>query len=171
MSFTRGGLTKPISFGVEPIRNGTDAQMRTNGQSAPGQAISSVISVSPHGRFQAGTDGTGTISIAVSDSSSPNARIYRASPSTGLTYRALDTRMVNGRAEADISEGGYFVVTTPIATAFAVVAAVIVVLVIVSIAVIGVIVYFVVRRDKWNSAKDKMSTGVKSVTRSFAKKV
>ena len=42
---------------------------------------------------------------------------------------------------------------------------------IVSIAVVGVIIYFAVRRDKWTSAKTKVSTGMKSFTRSFAKKV
>ena len=80
-------------------------------------------------------------------------------------------KIINGRAVATISEGGVFVVTTPIATAFAIVGAVIVVLVIVSIAVIGVIIYFAVRRDKWTSAKTKVSTGMKSFSRSFAKKV
>ena len=170
MQFQRGDLLRPINFRIEPISNTTEAERRA--ASPPGQTVSSFYSIYPYESFDSnGQGGRGQVSFEISDSSSPNTRIYAATPSNNFVYQPLDTEIREGRAVATVEEGGVFVVTTPIATAFAIVGAVLVILVIISIAVIGVVIYFAVRRDKWTSAKAKVSTGMKSFTRSFAKKV
>ena len=173
--FERSDLTQPKNFQLEVFRNDSEAQSQVRqmsgiGQSVPGTLASSYVSVGPHEAFHSGDGGSATISLELRDSPG-NVVIYSACPSNNYRYRALDTSVVNGRAVASISEGGFFVASSPLTTILAVVGSIVVVLAIISIVVIGVIIYFAVRRDKWRSTKSKVSSGMKSISRSFAKKV
>ena len=96
----------------------------------------------------------------------------RANAATNWQFVALDTRVEDDMAYADTSTGGVFVVNGEVNAGLVagIVVAVLIVLVI-GLAAGAVVIFFLVRRDKWQKTKDNMRKAKTKVTRSFAKQV
>ena len=135
----------------------------------PGNVQSSFILVQNEGSnmLTPETENEVTISLELDGSASSNTKIYVSNQNTQGTFRELDTRVESGMAIASTNEDGVYVAASPAIAAYVIVGTVLFVLIIIAIAVIGVIVYFRVRRDKW----ERVSKSLSGVTRSFQKKI
>ena len=153
---------------------GTTDSSRTKRQSisystdAPGNVESSYVLVRLEGSDML-TPGTGNeVDIALDiGSASSSTKIYVSNVNTQGTFRELDTKIENGMAIASTNEEGVYVAASPAIAAYITVGTIVFVLLVVVIAVICVIVYFRVRRDKW----EKVTNSLSGVSRSFQKKI
>ena len=138
----------------------------------PSVVVSSYISVSPLTTFT-GADGMATIRIKFdSQLVESGISMFRANPSSAYVFERLDTEVVDGSAVAQTNQGGIFVVGSGVNYDLVVGLSVAgVVLLIVILIVVSTVIYFVVRRDKWRSAKDGVKKTQMKVKRSFAKQV
>ena len=136
----------------------------------PGSAVSNYYLVDPTQDFHTDS-GMAQIKIPLEDSTATNYKVYRANSASAWQYQELETTNVDGLATASSSSGGLFVVASPVVTAWIIGSVVLVIFFLVLFVVGGVIVYFVVRREKWHATKNKVSSGMKNISRSFAKKV
>ena len=141
------------------------------------ETVSEVVFVAPVGRFpniDMANDETATIAMPfdASSVSSENIRIRRANAASNWEFVELDTRVEDDMARAETSSGGVFLVSSELNAgliAGVVVAAFI--LLVIGIAIGGLVIYFVVRREKWRKAKQNVHKLKTKVTRSFAKQV
>lgn len=139
-----------------------------------GQKLSSYINVNPT-RFPGLDTANGqraSISMKFDSSISSGVKIMRANAESRWEYVELDTTVEDDTATAETSSGGVFVVTGAVATGL--IAGVVIaafVLLMVGIAIGGLVVYFIVRRDKWQKTKDNTRKMKQKITRSFAKQV
>lgn len=136
----------------------------------PANVASPYVRVEPTEQFT----GMGEISISLDDSLMipTGVTIRRANPNSNWIFTELDTTIVEGKAVAQTSQGGIFVAGSGVNYSLVVglcVAAV--VLVLVGLMVVATVVYFVVRPEKWKSAKTNVAKTQMKVKRSFAKQV
>ena len=176
--FQRGDLTQPNMFNMEEYADSNEASdfvmamSGTRTTNEPGNQVSSVLSVQPFTQF-AGAQREATIMIEVEDSSARDGtKIYRASPTNGWSFVALDTQIVDGKAVARTNQGGIFVAAAEVSTGVivgVVIAAVIIILIV--IVVIGLSIYFASRPEKLKSTKERLVKTQNRLKRSFAKQV
>ena len=152
------------------------AEEMTGVKEPSGETVSSFILVTPSGQFPGIDTENGqpaTIAIPVDTSiSSDNIRIMRANAASNWDFVHLDTRVEDDMAYADTSSGGVFVANAELNAGL--IAGIVIaafVLLVVGIAVGGVVIYFLVRRDKWQKTKENVRKMKQKVTRSFAKQV
>lgn len=108
-----------------------------------------------------------TLSLKLDSGAGSSTKVYVSNENTQGTFRELDTRVENGMAIVSTDEEGVYVASSPAVAAYITVGTVLFVLIIVAIAVVGLVVYFRVRREKWERVKNSVS----GVSRSFQKKV
>lgn len=141
--------------------------------SSDGERVSSYILVSPPTQFDSKNGGRATVAIPIDTNvASDNVRIMRANAASRWEYVELDTRVEDDTAYTDTTSGGVFVANSSVNSGL--IAGVVVaafVLLVIGIAVGGLVVYFIVRRDKWQKAKENTKKFKQKVTRSFAKQV
>lgn len=145
---------------------GTDVQINL-----PANEVSGYKRVDPVSVFE-GAQEMGSISIQLDTADLSNVVILRSSAASAWEFTPLDTVVVDGKAVAFTDQGGYFVASTPIQYGLVVgIPVAIIVLLLVVVIIIGIIVYFRVRPEKWEVAKDNMHKTQVKVKRSFAKQV
>ena len=136
----------------------------------PGDVKSSYILITSDGDSETLTPDTQnsvTISMMLDDDARSDTKMYIANKNTGGSFRELDTNVENGMATASTNEGGVFVAASPVITAYITVATVLFVLAVISIAIIAVVIYFRVRREKWHRVKNTFT----GCSRSFQRKI
>lgn len=135
----------------------------------PANVASAYVRVEPTVQFT----GMGEISVSLDDALiTSGIALYRANPNSNWIFTELDTAIVEGKAVAQTNQGGIFVAGSGVNYSLVVglsVAAV--VLVVVALMVVATVVYFVVRPEKWQSAKTNVAKTQMKVKRSFAKQV
>ena len=139
--------------------------------SGPGDEVSQYYLVDPIDEFHQDATDDAEIQIELDSSSATDVKIYRANAGSDWRFRELDTRTSDGMAMASTREGGMFVAAAPAVTLYISIATVVFVLIIVTIAIVGVVIYFRVRREKWRAVKSGVSKGMKNFHRSFTDKV
>ena len=160
---------------MEQISDAASAEEMLGISEPSGETVSSYVFVHPPTRFPNANQngGAATISIPIDTSvSSDNIRIYRANVASDWEFVELDTRVEDDMAYADTSQGGIFVANAELNAGL--VAGVVVaafVLLVIGLAVGGLVIYFLVRRDKWQKTKQNAYKIKMKVTRSFAKQV
>ena len=169
LQLARGTVMTPGVITVTTFTNESEAQAMTNNQKAPGKLVSNYVQISG---FNPTEGQTGTIRLNVSDGNiDSDTKIYFAKSSEGYTFRELDTKMENGQAVAQVDGDGVAAATNAQVALFVTVGTAVFIVLILVIAIAGVAVFFRVRRDKWNKTKEKVSSGMTNIKRSFAKKV
>lgn len=141
----------------------------TNG---PPNQNSPYILVNPPTQFE-GAMGTADISVKL-DSSQLGEQIalFRANPGSAWVFTQLDTQVVDGRAVAQTDQGGIFVAGSGVN--FTLIVGLVVgglVLLLVVTIVVGTIVYFIARPEKWKATKNSIKKSQMKLKRSFAKQV
>lgn len=138
----------------------------------PDNLNSPFVNVMPHGHFE-GVQGMANITIKLDNSASiSGVTLYRASPQSNYAFTALETTVVDGNAMAQTDQGGIFVAGSGInfgAVVGGVVAGV--VLLLLAIVLVGTIIYFVARPEKWQKAKNNAKKAQMKMKRSFARQV
>ena len=152
------------------LRDMVDAQPPSDGEE-----VSSFVFITPDAQFpDLNTENaeTATIVIPVEPGANSDITILRANSASRWEYVELDTRVENDMAQAETSSGGVFYARGRLNSGLiaGVVVAAFIVLVI-AIAISGVVIYFLIRRDKWQKAKLNTQKFKQKVTRSFAKQV
>ena len=179
LEFSRGTLNSPNVISMMEYRNATAALEEVMDRAAPDELLnappnlnSPYVSVFPHDRF-ADSTGMGEISIMLDPSvSHSGVAMFRANPNTDYVFTQLPTQIIDGRAVAQTNEGGIFVAGSGVNYSLVVGVVVAgVVLLLVAIVVVGTIVYFVARPEKWQSAKNNLRKTQMKVKRSLARKV
>ena len=147
------------------------AQDRGGTIDPPSEIHSSFLLLDPFNQFTAEGE-EAEVSIALSGDPPSGSRIYRASPQSDFSFVGLDTEVVDGRAIASTNQGGIFVVASqPNVALIAGLSVFGAVMFLILLSVGGLIVYFVIRRDKWQKTKQNVYKAKMKVTRSFAKQV
>ena len=173
-----GDLEGAIVFNIEEYSNSSTAleQARTRTTieqfSPPPEERSSYLLVDPLDQFT--TPGQMVeVNIALNDDNPPgNTNIYRANPGSRWTFQRLTTKINGDRAIASTDQGGIFVAASPQDTALIAGLTVMgVFLLFIIILPLSVVIFFLIRRDKWQSLKESTRKTKVKVTRSFAKQV
>ena len=172
LEFPQAALSTAGQYSIEEFtdKDQLEAMTGVRAVSNGGETVSSYILVSPATQFDSQNGGMAKIAIPVD--TNVDVTIMRANAASRWEYVDLDTRVEENMAEADTSSGGVFVVNSQINSGL--IAGVVVaafVLLVIGIAFGGLVVYFVVRRDKWQKAKDNTRKFKQKVTRSFARQV
>ena len=168
MTFKRGDLTSARVFQMHMFTNESEAQRMTDNNKSPGRTVSDYYFIDD---FETSMGTSAEVEISIDDSTATNVKIYRANANSNNVFQELSTKTVNGRAVASTDEGGVFVASTPVVAVYIIVATIVFLLIVIIIAVAAVVIYFRVRPEKWKATKSKVSGGVTSIKRSFAKKV
>lgn len=168
MTFKRGDLTSAKVFQMHKFTNESEAQRMTNNNKSPGRTVSDYYLIDD---FETSEGTSAEVEIAIDDSTATNVKIYRANANSNNVFQELSTKTVDGKAVASTDEGGVFVAGTPVVAVYIIVATIVFLLLIIVIAVVAVAIYFRVRPEKWKATKSKVSGGMTSIKRSFAKKV
>lgn len=172
-------MTEPNVITMSEFRDADDAvaSVEDNAQdnellNVPPIPTSSYISVEPHGAFL-GAEGKAKISINFDPGLVQTGNVmYIASPSNGYVFSAMDTSIEDGQAVAQTDQGGIFVVGSGVNYDLVIGLSVAgVVLLIVILMVVGTVIYFVARPEKWKSTKKNVKKTQMKVKRSFAKQV
>jgi hypothetical protein len=175
LEFPQAALSTAGQYSIEEFtdKDQLEAMTDVRAVSDAGETVSSYILVSPPTQFDSQNGGMATIAIPIDTNvASGDVTIVRANAASRWEYVELDTRVEDDMATADTSSGGVFVVNSQINSGL--IAGVVVaafVLLVIGIAFGGLVVYFVVRRDKWQKAKDNTRKFKQKVTRSFARQV
>ena len=131
----------------------------------PDDPVSEYVTVERMGGKQ-----EGMFSVTLSVSEENDVHIIRYSGANGWNARELDTEVSNGMATAQTDEDGVFVASgSP--TNYVLIGALVGSLVVVALIIGAVIIFFVIRRDKWQKVKATFKNTKTNVTRSFASKV
>lgn len=142
----------------------------------PANIRSKYINVNPPATFP-GTLNPATIEINLDSTVSPETAsgisIYRASQESDWIFVELETEAMSaGRVAASTSQGGVFVagsgVDYGLVTGLVITG---VVLLVIAVLMAGLIIYFVVRPEKWASAKSGLSKTKMNLKRSFANQI
>jgi hypothetical protein len=168
VTIQRGTLNSPQVVGIEKYSS-EEQVVNMTGNKVPGMQVSDYISVEGLNLGQR----SATIQMSVSPMAAldSNTQIYRANANTQWAFLRLDSRAVNGMVVADTSEDGVFVVAQQQVAIGVSVATAALIIGVLALAIVGLVIYFRVRPEKWTTAKDKVSGGLNNVKRSFAKKV
>ena len=177
--FRRGDLTQPNFFTMKEYRNQSAAVADVEDLAAQGELVntppnlnSPYVRIDPPTRFN-GAMSKAEISIQLTEGeSSMGVTIRRANPGSAWVFTDLDTQIVDGRAVAQTDEGGVFVAGSGFNFGLViglVVAGVVILLV--AVIVIGTVVYFVARPEKWRSTKSNVKKTQMKMKRSFARQV
>ena len=138
----------------------------------PSNVLSSYIGIFPPRIFD-GSQSPAEVAIELDGSiGSTGVSIYRANMENVWIFTELDSRVENGRVMASTNQGGVFVAGSPVDYGLViglVIAAL--VLLVLAMLTVGVVIYFVVHRDKWDSTKKSISKAKMNLKRSFAKQV
>ena len=176
LEFRQGALLSATNFRMDQFDDsGTVEEMVGVGSPSGGQTISSFVYVTPDTQFpdlDTGNGGTATIAMPIEPGATSGITIMRANAASRWEYVELDTRVENDMAYADTTSGGVFVANGKLNSGL--IAGVVVaafVLLVIGIAVGGLVIYFLIRRDKWQKAKQNTQKFKQKVTRSFAKQV
>ena len=175
--FDQGDLTVALMFRLERYSTSEEAieAVRQNNPdadfSAPANTASAFTLLEPLEVFE-GSEGMATVSFPIDPAVGGSPRVFRANPASAWNYEPLDTEIIDGRAVAQTDQGGVFVAASgQNLGAYVGIAIAILVVLLVAVAVVGVIVYFAVRPEKWQKTKDNVHKAKTKVTRSFAKQV
>ena len=175
LEFGPDALDDASIFRMDEFTNTSSAEDMLGVSAPPGQQVSSFVLISPPTSFPNSGEnaGMGMVALPVdTDISSDNIRILRANANSNWEFVELDTRVENNMAYADTSQGGVFVANAGLNTGL--VAGIVVavfILIVATLAIGGVVIYFLVRREKWQKTKDNIQKYKTKVTRSFAKQV
>lgn len=189
MEFEQGALLSAATFTMTEYSSLSDAQEAFHGQQndddsrkkrqsadydystdAPGNVESSYVVVQSDSDGEMLTPDTGmtvTISLKLDGSADPNTKVYVSNRNTQGNFRELSTRVEDGMAIADTDEEGVYVAASPAIAVYITVGTVLFVLIVVALAIVGVVIYFRVRREKWHRVKDSVT----GLSRSFQKKI
>lgn len=166
----------PTEFRMDQFPNASVAEDMLGVKDPVGDSLSDFVLVSPTTQFPNSNleDGDpATIAIPIdTDVSSEDITIMRANDASNWEFVELNTRVEDGMAYADTRQGGLFVAKSDVNVGL--IAGVVVaafVLLVVGIAVGGLVIYFLVRREKWQKTKENARKMKIKMTRSFAKQV
>ena len=179
LEFGQGDLDDAVEFRLEQYADSGAALQAVQSVAVPPDGefqtppnvVSPYVLVNPVTNFAA-AQRTATIVIDIDDSASTDTQIYRANPSSDWNFVSMSTEVQDGRAIAQTDQGGVFVAASGLNTiAIAVGVSVAVVLLVVVLCGSAIMVYFVVRPEKWRKTTDTVRKTKTKVTRSFAKQV
>lgn len=139
----------------------------------PANMASPFVSIEPHTDFGSAV-GQAEVAIDLDNptTNSAGVSVYRANRNSAWVFVQLDTEITGGRAIAQTNQGGIFVAGSGVNYSLVVGLAVAgVVLLLASLMVVGTVIYFVVRPEKWKSTKSSMKKAQMKVKRSFARQV
>ena len=175
LEFTQGTLLGATDFRMEQFPNASLAEAMLGISEPDGETVSDFIFITPHSEFpdiDTGNAETATVAMPIDTSVETDIKIMRANAASNWEFVELDTRVEDDMAYADTTAGGVFVANAEINAGL--IAGVVVaafVLLVIAIAIGGLVIYFLVRRDKWQKTKDNVRKIRYKVTRSFAKQV
>ena len=109
-----------------------------------------------------------TISMTVDDTT--DVKIVRYSAANGWNGQELDTEVSGNTASAQSDQDGVFVATSS-PNYYVLIGALVGSLLVVVLIIGAVILFFVIRRDKWAKVKSSLKNAKTGVQRSFASKV
>lgn len=109
-----------------------------------------------------------TITMTVDDTS--DTKIVRYSAANGWNGQELDTEVSGDTASAESDQDGVFVATSS-PNQYVLIGALVGSLVVVLLIIGGVVLFFVIRRDKWRKVKASFKNAKTGISRSFASKV
>jgi len=131
----------------------------------PDDPVSDYVTVETMGGKQ---NGMFMVSLSVNEEN--DVHIVRYSASNGWNPQELDTEVSNGMATAQTDQDGVYVASgSP--TNYVLIGALVGSLIVVALIIGAVIIFFVIRRDKWHKVKATLKNTKTNVTRSFASKV
>lgn len=176
LEFQQAALMAPSEFRMDQFANVSLAEDMLGIEDPRGDSVSDFILVTPTGLFPNSNlkDGEpAVIAIPIDTSvSSDDIKIMRANDASNWEFVELETRVEDDMAYADTRQGGVFVAKSGVNVGL--IAGIVVtffILLVVGIAVGGLVIYFLVRRDKWEKTKENARKMKFKVTRSFAKQV
>ena len=147
------------------------AQDRGGRINPPSDTQSAFVALDPPEVFTAEGEEV-EIAIVLADGAPSRTKVFRASPQSDWSFVELGTEVVDGRAVASTNQGGIFVAASqPNVALIAGLSVFGVFMFIIILSVGGLIIYFVVRKDKWQKTKENVYKAKMKVTRSFAKQV
>jgi len=165
----RGAISEPVMFSMQkwPDHIVNEALRQYTGRdiSLPDDATSDVVTVTMEGGKQ---EMPYTISMTVGDTS--DTHIIRYSASNNWNGEELDTEVSGNTASAQSDQDGVFVASSS-PNHYVLIGALVGSLVVVLLIIGAVILFFVIRRDKWRKVKASFKNAKTSVTRSFASKI
>ena len=162
-------MSEPSVITITTFANESEAQTMTNDNTSPGKLVSDYVQVSGLNTNQGQM---ATLQLMVSgENLDSDTSIYYSDPNNANVFRKLDTRSVDGMVEAQIDQDGVYSASTAQVATFVTIATAIFVVLIIVVIIVATVVFFRVRRDKWHSTKEKVSSGFTNIKRSFAKKV
>lgn len=180
MTFDRADLSQPNLIIMSEYRNSSQAVEDVRGNTVKGEKLneppilhSPFVAIFPPRTFD-GAMSPAKISIDLDSSlaGSSNVHIYRSNMESAFAFTQLETSIVDGRAVANTNQGGVFVAGSQVNYGLVIGLVVTgVVLLLFAIIVVGVIVYFVARPEKWQSAKTNVKKSQMKIKRSFARQV
>jgi len=166
----RGVITEPVMFVMqewpEDMAQAATSQLSGRNLALPDNPVSETVTVETMGGNQ---QGSFSVSLSVSEEND-EVRILRYSASNGWNARELDTEVSNGMATARTDQGGVFVASGS-SPNYVLIGALVGSLLVVILIIGAVIIFFIVRRDKWQKVKSTVKNTKTNVTRSFASKV
>lgn len=170
MSVERGAITEPTVFVMQrwPDNLAEQAVREYAGQSValPSDSRSSdVVTVTMEGGKQ---ERPFTITMTVDDTT--DVKIVRYSAANGWNGQELDTQVSGDQASAQSDQDGVFVATSS-PNQYVLIGALVGSLVVVLLIIGAIIIFFVIRRDKWRKVKSSFKNAKTGITRSFASKV
>lgn len=173
--FEEGDLMGAVVFRLEEFSEEEDAmqaaQERGGTIDPPPEIHSSFVLLDPFVQFTAENE-EAEIVIDLPGDPPSGSRIYRASPQSDWSFVGLETEVVDGRALASTNQGGIFVVASqPNVALIAGLSVFGFVMFLILLSIAGLVVYFILRRDKWQKTKQNVYKAKMKVTRSFAKQV
>lgn len=176
LEFQQAALTGPSEFRMDQFANVSLAEDMLGIEDPRGESVSDVILITPTTLFPNSNleDGEpAVIAIPIDTSvSSDDIKIMRANDASNWEFIELETRVEDDMAYADTRQGGAFVAKSSVNVGLiAGIAVTFFILLVVGIAVGGLVIYFLVRRDKWEKTKENARKMKFKVTRSFAKQV
>ena len=171
ISVERGAFTEPTMFVMQQWPNSiADQAVR---QFAGGRNValpddsrtSDVVTVTMEGGRQVRPF---TITMKVDDTT--DAKIVRYNSENGWNGQELDTQVSGDMASAQSDQDGVFVATSS-PNQYILIGALVGSLVVVLLIIGAIILFFVIRRDKWEKVKSSLKNTKTGITRSFASKV
>lgn len=169
ISVDRGALTEPSMFVMQKWPGGMASQAANEfagrNVNLPDNTVSDVVTVTMEGGKQ---EKPFTITMTVDETSDTTIVVYSAA--NGWNGQELDTETSGNTASAQSDQDGIYVATSS-PNQYILIGALVGSLVVVLLIIGAVILFFVIRRDKWRKVKSSLKNAKTGITRSFASKV
>ena len=166
----RGAFSEPTMFTMQQwpntIADGVVNELAGRSVNLPDDSrVSDVVTVSMEGGRQVQPF---TISMKVDDTS--DTRIVRYNALNGWNGQELESQVSGDMVSAQSDQDGVFVASSS-PNQYVLIGAVVGSIVVVLLIFGAIILFFVIRRDKWQQVKQSVKSTKTGITRSFASKV